>query len=144
MTARILSLVVMSLVLASTTTFADFGTKKHEGKWDKRHPRQAEVNGRLQNQENRVKEGEKDGELTKKEGNQINREDRAIYREEQRMKRRNGGNYLTPEQQARLNKQENRVSNQINRDEKKNEVAAPGGAPNEPAPVAPAPAPVTN
>ena len=113
-----------------------------EKDWNKDHPRRAEVNGRLRNQHRRVKQGVKDGTLTKDQAQQINKEDRGIRREERRMAARDGG-HITAADQAKLNRQENGVSNQINRDEAANKAAA-GGAPIAPAaaPAAPA-APVT-
>jgi len=116
-------------------SMADYGTKKHEGKWDKKHPRQKEVNGRLQNQKDRVKQDEANGSLTQQQGNQVNQQDRKIYRQEQNMKKRNGGDYLTKGQQAKLNKEENGVSKEIKQDQAGNAAAATPA----PAPVAPAP-----
>jgi hypothetical protein len=115
--------VTLSLALMSQVAMADYGTKIHQGKWDKKHPRQAEVNGRLQNQENRVKEGEQDGQLTKQEGKQVMGQDRRIFRQEQKMKARNGGDYLTKGQQEKINKEENGVSQEIKKDETTNSAA---------------------
>ena len=127
----ILTVTVMAgLMIVNSAAQADYGTKKHKGKWDKKHPRQAEVNGRLQNQENRVNQGEANGSLTKQEGNKIEGQDKKIYKQEQRMKARNGANGITKEHQAKLNKEENGVSNEIKKDESANTAA--------PAPVAPA------
>jgi hypothetical protein len=53
------------------------------------------------------------------------------------------GGHITKADQAKLNRQENRVRNQINRDEAKNKAVAPTAVPAAPAPapVAPTPAP---
>src|SRR5258707_2553189 len=112
------------------------------GDWVKDHPRRAEVNGRLKNQHKRVKEGVKDGELTKGQANKINRQDRAIRNEERRMAARDGG-HITKADQEKLNRQENRVSNEINRDEaaNKNKAAHADGSAAPAATPAPAPAP---
>src|SRR5579883_1436773 len=89
-------------------------------------PRVREVNHRLQNQHNRVEQGEKNGTLTQKQANHIEREKRRMMAQD--------GGHLTKQDQRRLNRQENRVSNEINRDEAGNKAA--GGAPA----AAPAPA----
>ncbi len=109
------------------------------GDWKQDHPRRAEVNGRLNNQHRRVKQGLKKGELNKKQARRIRREDRNIRREERRMARRDGG-HITKADQRKINRQENRVSRQINRDESKNAAGGvSAGAPASPAtPAAPA------
>ena len=103
------------------------------------HPRREQVNHRLENQHKRVKAGVKDGDLTKKEAHQINKEDRHIRKEEQHMAAKDGG-HITKADQAKLNRQENHVSRQINRDEAKNKAGAPAPTPATPA-AAPTPAP---
>ncbi len=115
---------VVSLV--SVSAFAAEGAAKKD--WNKDHPRRAQVNKRLKNQNNRVKDGVEDGKLTKGQANQIHKEDRAIRREERRDAAKNGG-HITKAEQNKLNRQENRVSNQINRDEKNNAAPAPAPAP---------------
>lgn len=82
------------------------------GQWKKNHPRRAEVNGRLKNQDKRIDAGVKDGQLTKQEAKQLHKEDRNIRKEERRMAAKNGG-HLTKAEQAKLNRQENRESKQI-------------------------------
>lgn len=90
-------------------------------------PRVREVNQRLKNQHRRVEQGEKNGALTQKQANHIERQDARINREKRRMMARDGG-HLTKQDQRRLNRQENHVSNEINRDEKANTAApAPAG-----------------
>lgn len=125
---------ILSLALAA----AYASPARAESKFNKEHPRREEVNHRLNNQHKRVKDGVKDGDLTKKQAHQINKEDRHIRREERRMAAKDGG-HLTKADQAKLNRQENHVSRQINRDDAKNKAAAP--APAAPAPATPAPAP---
>ena len=108
---------IAAVTVFSTLSFTAYGVKKHRGSWDKVHPRQNEVNERLQNQTDRATTGEANGALTKKEGNEVKRQDRAIFKQEQRMKERNGGNYLTKGQQEKLNKEEDKVSHEIKHDE---------------------------
>lgn len=126
-------LLSLAFVAALAAGASAEGAKKE---WKEKHPRRAEVNKRLNNQNKRVKEGVEDGKLTKDQAAQIRKEDRAIRREERRDAAKHGG-HITKAEQNRLNRQENRVSNQINRDEKANA----GGAPAPAAAPAAAPAP---
>lgn len=76
------------------------------------HPRRAEVLGRDRNLGREINHDY--GHLGGHYG-QLQREDNHIRREEQRDFVRNGG-YLTGRQQASLNRQENRLQNQISHD----------------------------
>ena len=82
------------------------------GNFAQNHPRRAEVLGRDANLNNQVQadRGDLSGHY-----NQLNREDSAIRRQEQADARFNGG-YITPGEQKQLNREENHVQNQINRD----------------------------
>ena len=83
-----------------------------ETQWDKNHPRRDQVNDRLQNQNRRIHQEVKEGEMSKQQAKKLHREDRAIRNEERRMAARNGG-HITKAEQAKLNRQENAVSRQI-------------------------------
>jgi len=76
------------------------------------HPRREQVNGRLENQDKRIQEGEKSGKLTRGQARQLHQEDRNIRKEERHMAAKDGG-HITKKDQARLNRQENKVSKQI-------------------------------
>lgn len=56
----------------------------------------------------------KEGEITKRQANQLHREDGTIRHEERAMAKINGGHITKGEQKA-LNQQENAVSRQIGR-----------------------------
>ena len=77
-----------------------------------KHPRRTQVNTRLENQNDRIHQGVKSGELSKPEAKQLHKEDRHIRQEERTMAAKNGG-HITKRQQRKLNRQENRVSGQI-------------------------------
>src|SRR5580698_7399439 len=94
-------LAVISMVMISYRATA-------ESQYNKTHPRVHEVNKRLKNQRNRVKQGEANGTLTKQQGNQINREDNRINQEKKDMMANDGG-HLTKSDQRALNQQENHV-----------------------------------
>lgn len=80
--------------------------------WQKDHPRREQVNNRLKNQNKRIKQERKEGEITKAQARQLHSEDHAIRREERTMAGTNGGHVTKAEQKA-LNQQENQVSKQI-------------------------------
>lgn len=83
-------------------------------RWERHHPRRDEVVDRLHNQDLRIQDERREGELTARQAHYLHREDRAIFRQEQREARINGG-YLTKGQQRQLNREENGVSGQIGR-----------------------------
>jgi hypothetical protein len=85
-----------------------------EGEWAKEHPRRAEVNARLANQNKRINQEVKEGEMSKAEAAKLHHEDRQIRREERMMASQNGG-HITKQEQRTLNQQENAVSRQIGR-----------------------------
>jgi hypothetical protein len=82
------------------------------GKWAENHPRRAEVNARLNNQNWRINNEVKDGEITKQQANALHKEDHQIRQEERMMASQNGG-HITKQEQRTLNQQENAVSRQI-------------------------------
>jgi hypothetical protein len=86
-----------------------------DGKWNDNHPRRAQVNGRLDNQNKRIDQGERNGTLSKGQARQLHQEDRGIRKEERRDARQNGG-HITKQQQRQLNRQENAESRQIHQE----------------------------
>jgi hypothetical protein len=70
------------------------------------------VNGRLANQDKRIHQERKEGEITKAQAQKLHSEDHAIRQEERTMASTNGGHITKTEQRA-LNHQENQVSKQI-------------------------------
>ena len=84
----------------------------HAGDWRQDHPRRAEVNSRLNNQNRRIRDGVEDGKLTKAQAQQLHREDHAIRQQERAMAAQHGGHITKPEQRQ-LNQEENQVSRQI-------------------------------
>jgi hypothetical protein len=80
--------------------------------WQKDHPRRAEVNQRLANQNKRINQEVKEGEITKGQAAKLHKEDKQIRQEERAMASQNGG-HITKQEQRTLNQQENKVSKQI-------------------------------
>ena len=104
-----IALTILSLgILAGATGAASAET------WNQAHPRRAEVNARLNNQNHRINEERREGEITRGEARKLHAEDHAIRQEERLMARQNGG-HITRSEQRVLNQQENAVSRQIGR-----------------------------
>jgi len=80
--------------------------------WQKDHPRREQVNQRLANQNKRIHDKVKSGEMTKTQATALHQEDRAIRQEERTIASHDGGHITKAEQKA-LNQQENAVSKQI-------------------------------
>lgn len=104
---RIVKALAISAVALSATAGAFAQTQ-----WQKDHPRRAEVNHRLANQNRRIHNEVKEGEITKGQARQLHREDHQIRQEERDMAAQNGGG-ITKREQRTLNQQENQVSRQI-------------------------------
>jgi hypothetical protein len=83
-----------------------------ESKFDKTHPRRAEVNQRLANQNARINKEVKEGEISKGQAAKLHKEDHQIRQEERVMASHDGG-HITKADQKSLNQQENAVSRQI-------------------------------
>lgn len=95
-------------------SLASLGTAASAATWDQTHPRRAEVNARLANQNRRIQHEVKEGEMTHAQAAALHRQDHQIRREERLMASQNGGHITRPEQRV-LNQQENAVSRQIGR-----------------------------
>ncbi|MFY9657381.1 MAG: hypothetical protein WAK01_12510 [Methylocystis sp.] len=80
--------------------------------WAQRHPRRAEVNARLNNQNGRINKELKEGEITKGQAHALHQQDRAVRQEERDMASQNNGHITRGEQRA-LNQQENAISHEI-------------------------------
>ena len=105
-TAVTAALATVALIGVASNALAD------ETQWQKDHPRRTEVNKRLANQNQRIKQERKEGEITKGQARKLHAEDHAIRQEERAMASTNGGHITKAEQKA-LNQQENQVSKQI-------------------------------
>ena len=87
-------------------------TPDQKAQWDKDHPRRAEVNSRLKNQNARTDNKVANGKMSKAEGAKIHAEDHAIRKEERSDAKANGG-HITKAEKKHINHQENKVSHQI-------------------------------
>jgi hypothetical protein len=105
-----------ALVLISSVTLK---TARADDDFQKKHPRKAQVNKRLNNQQKRADNGLANGSLKPGQAEKIQNQDAKIKRQEQRDSAKNGG-HITKGEQNQLNHEENGVSHEINRDERKN------------------------
>ena len=106
-----------TLLVAAAALGASFTVSANAAvptRFDLHHPRRAEVIHRLERQSQRIREERKEGDISFSEARMLHREDRAVFRQEQREARRNGG-FLTKAEQRRLNREENGISHQIGR-----------------------------
>ena len=106
-TSRKIVVALMTLSLAGVASNAFAATA-----WQKTHPRRTEVNARLANQDRRIHQEVKEGDLTKSQAASLHTEDHQIRQEERAMASQDGG-HITRSEQRVLNQQENAVSRQI-------------------------------
>jgi uncharacterized protein HemX len=90
---------------ASAPAFAD---------WQQSHPRRAEVNHRLANQDHRINQERRNGQISRAQAHQLHRDDHQVRREERLMASQDGGHITRADQRA-LNQQENHISHEIGR-----------------------------
>lgn len=100
---------VSAFALIAVSSFAQNST---DASWNQKHPRRAEVNTRLANQNARIKNEVAEGKITKAQASALHKEDHQIRQEERAMAAQNGG-HITKLEQKVLNQQENKVSKQI-------------------------------
>jgi hypothetical protein len=78
----------------------------------KNHPRVNQVNSRIDNQEHRIKEEVKEGDISKQEAREDKRNLKQINREKRLMRKQDNGHLTTSDQQV-LNQQLNQNSKEI-------------------------------
>lgn len=101
------------LSVFAASGFAQAPSAEHkDNHFQKTHPRREQVNERLANQNKRIKDEVKEGDMSKAKAAKLHREDRQIRQEERDMATQNSG-HITKQEQKTLNQQENKVSAQI-------------------------------
>jgi hypothetical protein len=100
------------LAAIATVTLAFAGTASAETHWDATHPRRVEVNHRLTNQDRRIHQEVREGEMSHAQAAQLHRDDHQI-RHEERLMASQDNSHLTRVDDRALNQQENHVSRQI-------------------------------
>ncbi len=94
---RVIVSILTGALLAGTATMA-FGDEK--------------IKDRKQNQQKRIAQGVKSGQLTPRETGRIEHNESKINKEVRQDRKANGGN-LTNKEKAKVNRQQNRVSKEI-------------------------------
>jgi len=108
-------LMITGSASAQTSTTSGAGP----GVVDPGHPRVNQVNGREENQQQRIGNGVKNGTLNSKQtANLENRETSVQNREKADMAKNNG--HLTKAEQNGINRQQNRISKSIAKDKESN------------------------
>ncbi len=101
----------MIAAILMTGLLASAGTAS-AADWQKTHPRRAEVNHRLANQDKRINTERREGEISGQQAHALHAEDHSIRHEERSMASLDNG-HITKADQRALNQQENAVSRQI-------------------------------
>ena len=100
------------LSVFASASFAQSAASAPETPFQQDHPRRAEVNSRLTNQNSRIKTSVSDGDMSKAKAARLHKDDHQIRQEERDMASQNGG-HITKQEQKALNHQENKVSKKI-------------------------------
>jgi hypothetical protein len=100
------------VALAALAGSASAQSTTAQSTWAKDHPQRAEVNHRLDNQDNRIHSDVKNGTMTKSQAASLHNEDHQVRQEERDMASQNGG-HITKQERSTLNAQENAISKQI-------------------------------
>jgi hypothetical protein len=103
---------VVIVLAASAITLCSVSNVSAQTDWQKAHPRRTQVNDRLNNQNARIHNERKEGEISGAQAKQLHKEDHNIRKEERNMAAEHNG-HITKGEQNKINRQENRVSNQI-------------------------------
>lgn len=103
---------LLTLAAAVALTVAGLPVRAQATPWQKNHPRRAEVNQRLNNQNRRIRQGVQSGKLSPDQAKALHQEDHSIRQEERQDAAQQGG-HITRQQKRALNRQENQVSRQI-------------------------------
>jgi len=99
---------LVSFALAAMLTATGFARTDNDKKPETIHHRKM-------NQQARIRQGEKSGQLTRGETRHIEKKERALNHEERDMRKMDGGK-LTKQDRKTLNQQQNQLSKQIYKD----------------------------
>ncbi len=103
---------VIAAALLATSLSAMAQTPPAESHFDATHPRRAEVNTRLANQNARIAKEKASGQISGAQAKQLHAQDHSIRTEERADAAVNGG-HITKSEQATINHQENQQSREI-------------------------------
>jgi hypothetical protein len=103
---------ILSIALVFGTLFISKTGFSQNGHWAQTHPRRAEVNHRLANQNRRIDSKVADGKMSEREADKLHHEDHQVRQEERDMASQDHG-HITKQEKQTLNSQENHISRQI-------------------------------
>jgi len=103
------------MLLGSATAQQDNTSGAGAGQVDPGHPRVNQVNQRETNQQNRIANGVKNGQLTPGQTARLERGEQRLQNNEKRDMAKDNG-HLTKRDQRQLNREANRMSNRIYKD----------------------------
>ncbi len=104
--------VVKTATAAAVLLALAAGASAQAQSFDATHPRRAEVNGRLGEQNARIRAGVADGQLNRRQARQLHADDHSIRTEERADASVNGG-HITRGEQRQINRQQNANSRAI-------------------------------
>jgi hypothetical protein len=103
------------MLLGSAAAQQDNTSGAGAGQVDPGHPRVNQVNQRETNQQNRIANGVKNGQLTPGQTSRLERGEQRLQNNEKRDMAKDNG-HLTKQDQRQLNNESNRMSNRIYKD----------------------------
>jgi hypothetical protein len=107
MNKKLISFAIATLVTATGLAGSAFAFDKDDHK--------PTIQERKHEQQRRIRQGDKSGQLTRGETRHIEKQEHALNREERHMRAKDGGK-LTAADRAKLNKQQNHLSKEIYKD----------------------------
>ncbi len=120
-TKSLLVLAVGGLMLAGSASAQTSTTTSGAGPGvvDPGHPRVNQVNGREENQQQRIGNGVKNGTLNSRQTANLEKRETSVQNREQKDMAKNNG-HLTKAEQKGINRQQNRISKSIAKDKQAN------------------------
>jgi hypothetical protein len=105
----------LALILAGAASSLPVYAQSQSGQQSAPATDPNKIQDRKENQQDRIAQGVKSGELTPRETANLENKEAAINHETRTDREANGGK-LTPAEKAKVNRQQNRMSHQIYRD----------------------------
>lgn len=112
-----LTLVLGGLMVGSAVAQNPNTVGAGPGVYDPHHSRVNELNRREQEQQNRIANGLRSGQLTPHEAAKLEKKESKLVRDEKKDMAKDGGR-LTAKDQAKLNREENKISREIYKDKR--------------------------
>ncbi len=109
------TLLLSAAMLAQESTPANDATPAAPAATNNAQSEKPTINQRKRNQQRRIRQGVKSGELTKGETRRLEKQERAMNQEERDMRKMDNG-HLTQQDRKTLNQQQNQMSKKIYRD----------------------------